>query len=543
MHLLLAADYGIAPEQDITKALAALLRTASTLDGAKTIQFEHGIYYLNSTLCEKHRLVITNTARDAEFSEGETPHLQTVPFYFGDIQDLILDGADSVFVLRGKATNMALEHCKNVTLRNLEIRHAQPDLHELCVLHKTPFFADFSIDRDTSFTVRNGMLYFSGQDYEYAAIPRGFNADWIGRIRKSAPNCIKRVGHPLFGAFRVREIGERKIRAYFPCTWQLKKGDLFSLFDTRRQFVGIFVNDSENITLQNIRQRFNYSLALVAQDCRNLTADKLDFSPEQGSARRLTSIADFIQICMCRGEVSVTNSNFDCSGDDCLNVHGIHFRITEKQGNQITVRFMHAQTHGFNPLHTGDTVAFISPKTMLESGRAVIQDSCLLNEYEIALTLDDISHAIVGNVIEDVDACPDVYFANNTLNRIITRGLLLTTRGKVRIENNRFISTSMSGILLSDDAKSWYESGMCCDVTIRNNIFSHCGQAPIRILPENAEHAGAVHKNIQILDNDFDGYTGYCITAKSTDGLLVRGNRFASAQHLRTKNCTHVREE
>ena len=29
----------------------------------------------------------------------------------------------------------------------------------------------------------------------------------------------------------------------------------------------------------------------------------------------------------------------------------------------------------------------------------------------------------------------------------------------------------MSGILLSDDASSWYESGMCKDVTISNNVF------------------------------------------------------------------------
>ena len=44
----------------------------------------------------------------------------------------------------------------------------------------------------------------------------------------------------------------------------------------------------------------------------------------------------------------------------------------------------------------------------------------------------------VGQVVEDVDACSGLRFANNRMTRIITRGLLITTRGKVNIENNDF---------------------------------------------------------------------------------------------------------
>ena len=160
------------------------------------------------------------------------------------------------------------------------------------------------------------------------------------------------------------------------------------------------------------------------------------------------------------------DSYFDGAGDDCLNVHGIHFKITKKQENTITVRFMHPQSHGFNPLRVGDTIAFINPETLLEEGKTVIEKSELLNEYEIRLSVNNAEMASVGSVIEDISACPDLDFVNNMMTRIITRGLLITTRGKVNVSGNRFVSTTMSGILLSDDAKSWYESGMCCDVTL-----------------------------------------------------------------------------
>ena len=180
---------------------------------------------------------------------------------------------------------------------------------------------------------------------------------------------------------------------------------------------------------------------------------------------------------------------------------------------------------------------------MLQEGSSKILKSTLLNETDIQLILDKDSDKWIGYVIEDIDACPDVDFENNFLTRIITRGLLLTTRGKVRIKNNHFKSTTMSGILLSDDAKSWYESGMCLDVSVENNKFDYCGETPVRIKPENIIHSGAVHKNIRITGNEFMNYKGFCITAKSTDNIVVSSNKYCNDKHLKTVKCTNVKAE
>ncbi len=98
-------------------------------------------------------------------------------------------------------------------------------------------------------------------------------------------------------------------------------------------------------------------------------------------------------------------------------------------------------------------------------------------------------------------------------------------------------------ILLSDDAKSWYESGMCRDVTIRNNIFDYCGQTPILIKPENTAYHGAVHKNIKILNNSFNNYKGFCIRAKATNGITIIGNSFKSDSVIKYKHCSNVQME
>ena len=243
---------------------------------------------------------------------------------------------------------------------------------------------------------------------------------------------------------------------------------------------------------------------------------------------------------MCRGKVSITNSKFEGACDDCLNVHGVHFKIAKIENNTMTVKFMHKQSHGYNPIRINDEIAFIDTKSMLEKGCAKVLESKLINENEIKIKLDHVQKASVSDVIEDVSACPEFEFKNNTVNRIATRAILITNRPKTIVEGNHFNSNSMSGILLSDDASSWYESGMCKNVVIKDNTFEYCGETPIRILPENKVHEGAVHSNIKILNNIFKKYKGTCITAKSTDNIEIKGNVFASDDRLKTKNCTNV---
>ena len=68
------------------------------------------------------------------------------------VSDLVFDGGGSIFVIDGKVTNIAVEDCWNITLRNLEIRHAHPDMHEFLVVRKSAFSVDFKIDSDSSFS-------------------------------------------------------------------------------------------------------------------------------------------------------------------------------------------------------------------------------------------------------------------------------------------------------------------------------------------------------------------------------------------------------
>lgn len=538
-----AAEYGIKPNTQVGKALNTLFKKLSETDEEKTLVFEKGDYFINSQDCESDMLFITNTTGDNEYKRNETPHKAKVAFNLKNIKNLKIEGNGAGFIIDGRVTNAAIQSCENIEINNIEIDAVNPDLHELKVTAIGNHYVDFEVDAESIYEVSKGKLYFSGTDYRVDAIKKYRTAWHLSRVRKDTPNKIERT-HNLFSlAIKAKDLGNRKIRIYYLKTVGFEQGDKYYCFDNRRQYVGIFSDQSKNITLNHVSQHFNYALAFVAQNTENITLNQLDFTPSKKSGRLMTSLADFLQICMCRGTVSITDSNFEGSCDDCLNVHGVHFKINKIESDTVTVRFMHRQSHGYNPFRNGDEIAFINTKTLLEKGKATVLSSKLINEYEIELKVSGTDGAAVGDVIEDVTSCPELYFRNNTVNRIATRGILITNRPKTVIEGNRFISNSMSGILLSDDASSWYESGMCRDVVIRNNIFERCGETGVRILPENKVHEGFVHSNIKILNNDFRDYKGACITAKSTENIEIAGNIFADDNRLELTNCGNVKKD
>ena len=53
------------------------------------------------------------------------------------------------------------------------------------------------------------------------------------------------------------------------------------------------------------------------------------------------------------------------------------------------------------------------------------------------------------------------------------RGILISTPGKVIVEDNYF-ATAGTPILIEGDTSHWFESGGTEDVLIRNNVFDNC---------------------------------------------------------------------
>ena len=113
----------------------------------------------------------------------------------------------------------------------------------------------------------------------------------------------------------------------------------------------------------------------------------------------------------------------------------------------------------------------------------------------------------------------------------------------VLIEDNLFFRTQMSAILIADDARSWYESGMVRNVCIRGNRFEECGTPVINIAPENDRDGGCVHSGISIQNNCFRLSGHPAVAAKSVDGLRIEHNTIYSSDEgepFHTQSCMNV---
>lgn len=518
-----AADYGIQPGNEVGKELNSLLRKMRKQGGEKRIVFPDGIYFINAETCPVEKLYITNTIPEREYKPGEEKHMQAVAFDIRDTCNLTLSGTGATFVTRGKLTNAIIVNSRNITFEGMEITAENPDEHELTVEKVGDGYADFRLDSSSKYIKRNGRFYFVGHDYETSFLFNVRRGWYFGKISGGNTDRIVRSPHPFRGYRSISELGPGLFRVKFDSAEHINKGDRYCLYDCRRTHVGIFMEGSENIVLKDIRQRHNVSLALVAQNTENITVEGVDFIPDGDGDKMFASYADFMQFCMCRGKVSVTGSRFIGAGDDVMNVHGTHLMVKSVRGKTLSLRFMHPDSYGYLPFNEGDFIEFINPDTLIPQGRAKVVSARLISKHTVELKIDDASAAEKGLAVENVSLCPEVYFADNYMSRVVTRGLLITTRGKVLIENNHFNNMIMPSVLCSDDARTWYESGLCTDVTVRGNTFSGGDFPYIQVLPENSPYTNPVHGKITIENNIFEGNNG--VDIQRCERLIFRGNK------------------
>ena len=515
-----ASEFSIVPGEEVAEKLFLLMQELAGKEGEKQLILQEGIYYIDADKLPQKRMFITNTIGDNEWKSGEGEHLNRAGIYMENISDLTVEGCGARFVLRGGACNAAIRNCRNVTVKNISFDSESPDMHELKVIRRGAFYIDYAVDKYSKLQKSGGKWCFIGKDYT-VPVTQGRPAGWIGKIAAGDENRIVRVNHPFTGAFAISMPREGVLRAYYIVPPLYKRGDVFCLFDVRRKYNGIFIEKSENIRIQGVEQNFNYGLAVVCQCSKDIGVTDCKFVP---ALRYMASVADFVQVCMCRGRVDIVGNTFVGSGDDCLNAHGIHFRVVSAEGKRLKVTFGHRQTHGFDPFERGDILRVVDKKTLLEEGRLSVESSRLLDEYTIEITVRENPGNIAGKMIENASACPDLYFCDNVLDRVITRGVLVTTSGRVRITGNRFLHTSMHAVLISDDARSWYESGMVKDVEISGNYFGACKGYTLMVKPENSV-PGHVHENIRFTGNTIDsgGQGGFYL--KDCKDVVVFGNK------------------
>lgn len=521
---------------DMTKKIQAAIEKARSYNGkAVVIELQNADYNIHRESSSQILYHISNTASEKE-NPDQTKH---IGLWLKGLKNVTIDGKGAHFVTHGEMTSFVIDQCENIILRNFTVTAADPTVPELTVTEVGERHMTVRIHPRSRYQIKDGKFSFVGDNWSLS--------DGIAQSYDPEKDITWRSWSPLNELRKAIELEPNLLRFIYDKAPQARPGLTFQMRDGIRDQACGLIQFSKNITLENLHLAFLGNFGLVGQMSENITYRNMAFEPEAGSGRTCAGFADFVQMSGCKGKITIENSRFSGAHDDPINIHGTHLAVTEfLSPNQIVVRYMHHQTYGFQSFLPGNTIEFIDPHSLMSLSSAKVKKAEMKSEREIIITLDKPAISEVKNteglVVENVTYTPEVVIRGNYFSRIPSRGVLVSTRRKVIIEDNTFFRMQMSGILIADDARSWFESGMARDVTICNNDFIECGGPVIFIAPENDRNEGYVHRNITIANNRFRLTGTDAISAKSVDGLKITDNLFLTPKASTTEELIKTRE-
>lgn len=512
-----------------------------TKENPVVVTFEPGVYHWQAEGLNEEKMMISNT--------NDAPDMpKRVMLDFHGAKHVRVLGENALLLCRGRMMEIHMEECEHITFEGLAIDYARPTVSEYTVLESGEKEAIFRIHKDSKYRIDNGKLIWVGDGWEeearngfvqqYTEKPlhvfnAGGNKGLWGHVTELAPGKIK------------MEFGDKKNPGFV-------KGATYQFRHVRREYASVFCNKSAHIAYKGVSFHFMHGMGVLSQFSHDLSFKGVTVAPRKGSGRTCSAWADILHFSGCYGQISVDKCLLSASHDDAINVHGTHLLLTEiRDRRHVVLTFKHNQTWGFEAYRAGDEVEFINSASLLPHGgiNRVTEATLSPDGRRMELTLEnDIPETVSVNewCLENVTATPAVSVKKSRIQLIPTRAFLLSTRRPIVVEDCTFIGTHHAAILVADDARSWYESGMVRELTIKGNTFNECGEPVIKVHPENRSFDAPVHTGIRILNNTFNLMGRGAVGLKSAGDVLIKGNKIR-AKHdgdfLLQEHCGNMRVE
>lgn len=540
---------------DAAPPLRAALLAAKASARPATLRVPPGDYHFWPAGGQRRELYVSNTV-------GDDPRfrVKTIALLIEGMDDLVISGDGARFVVHGLQTTFAVLDSRRVRLEGLEFDYAVPTVVDATVvgagvsagrayrLIRVPAATLFAVDgrsvRWHGEVVEPGRVAWEGRDaLEYTQI----HDPSLGRTRRG-PN-------PLFEHVRsIEVVGDRDIRIDYDHDQEPDDiGLVYQMRATTRDHPGALVLDSSDVTLARLRFRFLHGFGVVAQTSRDVTIDSCTFQAPPDTGRHTAGFADFIQFSGCSGRAVVRDCLFDGPHDDPVNVHGTYLDVTGQPGPRtLELAYVHRETAGFHQFAPGDEIEIIDRATLRtivsRTVERVRQPSGRGHDHPLrAITLtvtSDVPDGLAGRAaVENVTRTPSVHIVRNVFRNVPTRGVLVTTRREILIEENRFERPGMAGVYVSGDAGEWWESGPVRGLTIRDNEFVEPGGPAVFIDPR-CQGAHPVHSGVVVERNRFVLDDAPALDARNTRGLRFRNNRIVRTRpgvcDLVFRSCSEV---
>ncbi|MFC2081064.1 right-handed parallel beta-helix repeat-containing protein [Bacteroidota bacterium] len=547
-------DYGMGNFQDCTQAALEMLNGAKKKMVSK-IRIAPGTYHFYPEKAFEKYCFISN------HDDG----LRRTPFPVIGFDGLTIEAENVKFIFHGLMVPFIIENSENIHLSGFSIDWEFPLASEALVIardeeNKT---FDIKISSEQAYEIRDGELIFLKEGYEHNLDRSIYWDPETGAVAhntvtygpastRSEPSIVRfsdALDYPYetdpklpVYDFRgksisvfAKEIEPGIVRISFSGNLVPPKTGLVlvakGLNGFNRWAPAIRIKNSDNLELTNVSIYSAGGMGVIAESSSNITLDRVHVEPSPGTGRMLSTSADATHFVNCRGNVVLKNSVFANQLDDATNVHGIYLQVKDiLASNTLGVRVGHFQQFGFDFGEKGDKIAFVNPDESYDpvftaTLKKIDQrnNRYFIIEFEEDLNLD----STLYYVIENLSAYPDLEISGCKIINNRARGILLSTPGKILVENNYF-NTMMSAILIPTELGFWHESGSPKELIIRNNTFGDCcyggRQNPLINIHTDVKKGSYPFQNIVIENNAFNTFDASILGANNVNGLTFRNN-------------------
>lgn len=502
----------------------------------KIIVFQRGEYHFYPDNCDERNYFESNTT---------DINPRKCAFLFEGINNLIIKGNGSNLIFHEQMQPFTFDNCKNIVLKDVNIDWEQPLIAQAKVLKVTDDFLEIGINaKESPYRMELGKLFFDAGKNKMNEWKGTMEFDREGRFVAANTGDSGCLGLG-WQEYLAENIIPGVIRLHYPFLRKPALGNILILRHAERIHSGIFIQESKNITIENVNLYHATGLGILAQFSEDLTFNGYRAIPNLKKNRYFGGGDDGLQISNCKGLITVKNCEFSGLMDDPINVHGTSVRIEEIiSDQQLKCKFVHHQSEGLNWGHPGDKISFIENSLMNSIAIGEIKDFKPIDKENFILTFKEaIPKGLeVKDALENLTWSPDLHITDTHFKSCRARSLLVSTPGKVVIENNIFESSG-SAILIAGDANGWFESGAVTDVLIKNNIFTElCNSSSYQfcegiisifpIIPVLNKNTPQFHKNIKIIGNEFHPFDYPVLFARSVDGISFENNTVSRSERF-----------
>ncbi|WBU89741.1 alpha-1,3-galactosidase-related protein [Cellulophaga omnivescoria] len=537
--------------KDATPNVLARILKADKLPISE-ISFEKGTYHFYPDLglekyvhISNHNDVIIKTA-----------------FPIQNFKNLTIDGQGSTFIFHGRMIPFLIDNSTNITVKNVTVDWAVPFHSEATIIanNKEEHTFDIKISDEYPYEIRNQQLIFVKEYYEHdfgQAIlfdPKrkaiSFNTEAYTSLalykKVSVSRNLDKINYkyPTDKLDPDKRIISRESNLIFK---EIKPG-IVRIYNHKKKLpeVGkIIVSKGEQqhnrlapafrvsnvigFFATNVNVHHAGGMGLIAENSENLILDGFNVTASNG--RMVSTSADATHFVGCRGKVVLKNSTFSNQLDDATNVHGTYQIVQDiKDEYTLGIRMGHFQQQGFVIGRANDKIGFLrlSNSFFPYAENSIKSIQKINSRYQIITFNKKLPENLnVGDLIENLDAYPELTVENCTIKNNRARGLLISTPKKTVIKNN-FFSTEMEAVLIPVESGHWYESGSANDLLITGNTFQDCqhsgfNRGVIRFDTDD-DNANIAFKNVTIENNTFNQFDNLILQVKNTDGLLFTKN-------------------